>query len=317
MGRTGFVYHPDFLKHDTGQFHPESPDRLLAIEARIKKTGIHDQLINIEPPSIPRSNIEQWIERVHRSAHVRRIQEKIPAAGQAYLDPDTPICRWSYQVAQLAVEGILLAADKIMSGDVAHVFCALRPPGHHAESNRAMGFCLFNNVAVCARYLQEQYKVKRIAIIDWDVHHGNGTQQIFYEDPSVLYFSVHQFPLYPGTGTERETGAAAGEGYTINCPLPAGQGDDRYVAVFEKTLVPALKSFAPDFILISAGFDAHRDDPLAGMNVTEEGFAEMSRIVKASADTGCQGRIISCLEGGYNLGALARSVEQHLITLIG
>jgi acetoin utilization deacetylase AcuC-like enzyme len=315
MGRTTFIFHPAYLKHDTGRFHPESPDRLLAIEARIKKSGVYDQLVSTDPPSSPRPDLEHWIQEVHRLTHIQRIRENIPPNGQTYLDPDTPLSPLSYQAAQLAVEGALAAADRVMSGVIDHAFCALRPPGHHAESNRAMGFCLFNNVAVCARYLQEQYGLKKIAIIDWDVHHGNGTQQIFYEDPTVLYFSVHQFPLYPGTGAEREVGAGAGEGYTINCPLPPGRGDDHYVNVFEKVLVPALRSFAPDFILISAGFDAHRDDPLAGMQVTETGFGELTRIVKSSADTLCQGRIVSCLEGGYNLGALARSVEEHLIVL--
>lgn len=316
MDRTGFVYHPSYLGHDTGRFHPESPDRLLAIEARIKKSGVYDQLVCINPPSNPRPDLEYWMGRVHRPSHVQRIRDNIPSAGQSYLDPDTPISTLSYQVGQLAVEGTLTAADKVMAGAVAHVFCALRPPGHHAESNRAMGFCLFNNVAVCARYLQERYGLKKIAIVDWDVHHGNGTQQIFYEDPTVLYFSIHQFPLYPGTGTERETGTGAGEGYTLNCPLPPGKGDEQYVSVFEKILVPALKSFSPDFILVSAGFDAHREDPLAGMQVTEAGFGELTRIVKTSADALCQGRLVSCLEGGYNLGALALSVEQHLITLL-
>ena len=316
MGSTGFVYHPIYLRHDTGRYHPESPDRLLAIEGSLKKSGVYDQLIRIDPPSNPRLDVERWIGRVHQSGHMQRIRECIPSAGQVYLDPDTPISPLSYQVGQLAVEGMLIAADKVMAGGVAHAFCALRPPGHHAESNRAMGFCLFNNVAVCARYLQERYGLKNIAIIDWDVHHGNGTQQVFYEDSSVLYFSIHQFPLYPGTGTERKTGAGPGRGYTINCPQPPGKGDDEYVGIFEKILVPALKSFVPDFILISAGFDAHREDPLAGMQVSESGFGELTRIVKASADALCQGRIVSCLEGGYNLGALARSVEQHLLTLM-
>lgn len=317
MGSTGFVYHPIYLRHDTGRSHPESSDRLLAIESRIKKSGVYDQLIRIDPPSSPRPDVERWIGRAHRLSHIQRIRESIPPTGQVYLDPDTPASHLSYEVSQLAVEGALIAADKVMAGVVAQAFCAVRPPGHHAESNRAMGFCLFNNVAVCARYIQERYGFKKIAIIDWDVHHGNGTQQIFYEDPSVLYFSIHQFPLYPGTGTERETGAGPGQGYTINCPLPPGKGDDEYVGIFEKILVPALKSFVPDFILISAGFDAHREDPLAGMQVSDAGFGELTRIVKASADALCQGRIVSCLEGGYNLGALGRSVEQHLITLMG
>ena len=289
---------------------------MLAIEGRIKKSGVYDQLVTVEVPSGSRREIEQWIEKVHRSSHIQKIRENIPSTGQIHLDPDTPISSNSFLAAQLAVEGVLNAADKVMSGELSSVFCALRPPGHHAESNRVMGFCLFNNVAVCARYLQQQYGLKKIAIIDWDVHHGNGTQQIFYEDPTVLYFSVHQFPLYPGTGSEREVGSGAGEGYTLNCPLPPGRGDDYYVGVFEKVLAPALKSFSPDFILISAGFDAHKEDPLANMQVTDAGFGELTRIVKNCAEHLCQGRMVSCLEGGYNLGALARSVEQHLITLM-
>lgn len=290
---------------------------MMAIEARLKKSGVYDHLICIDVPSTPRADIERWIESVHRPTHVQRIRERIPASGQAYLDPDTPVSPFSYQAAQLAIEGVLTAADRVMSGSVSNAFCAVRPPGHHAESNRAMGFCLFNNVAVCARYLQMQYGLKKIAIIDWDVHHGNGTQQIFYEDPTVLYFSIHQFPFYPGTGAEDEVGAGAGKGYTVNCPLPPGKGDDEYVSIFEKVLIPTLKSFGPEFILISAGFDAHREDPLANMRVTEAGFGELTRLVKSCADHLCQGRIVSCLEGGYNLGALARSVEQHLITLMG
>jgi acetoin utilization deacetylase AcuC-like enzyme len=198
---------------------------------------------------------------------------------------------------------------------VENAFCAVRPPGHHAESGRGMGFCLFNNVAIAARYLQQHHGLSKIAIVDWDVHHGNGTQEIFYKDSTVFYVSTHQSPLYPGTGAERETGKGAGDGYTLNCPMPGGRDDDDYVAVFEKTIIPALRAFSPEFFLVSAGFDAHRDDPLAGMRVTEEGFGAMTQMVRALASTCCQGRIVSCLEGGYHLGALARSVEAHLLAL--
>ena len=315
MDRTAFVYHPAYLKHDTGSTHPESPDRLLAIEARIKKSGLYDELTLLDLPDGPRQDLEHWIEQVHHTSHLERIRQSGSGEGTHSLDPDTPVSSDSFQASRYAVEGVLTAADRILSGQIDHAFCAIRPPGHHAESNRAMGFCLFNNIAVCARFLQRRHGLKRIAIVDWDVHHGNGTQQIFYEDPTVFYFSAHQSPLYPGTGGEHEVGMGAGEGATLNCPLPSGRGDDQYVAVFEKQLVPALKSFDPEFILISAGFDAHRNDPLAGMQVTEAGFGEMTRIMKRCADQWCHGRLLSCLEGGYHLAGLARSVEEHLIAL--
>jgi acetoin utilization deacetylase AcuC-like enzyme len=204
-----------------------------------------------------------------------------------------------------------------MQGRIKSAFCAVRPPGHHADSRRAMGFCLFNNVAVAARYLQQHHGLDRILIVDWDVHHGNGTQEIFYEDPTVFYFSTHQYPHYPGTGTEDERGRGAGEGFTLNCPLPAGTGDHVYLEIFEKVLVPAAKGFRPDFVLISSGFDAHRDDPLAGMCLTGHGYAGMTRILRQIADLHCGGRIVSCLEGGYNLEALADSAEAHLEVLSG
>jgi acetoin utilization deacetylase AcuC-like enzyme len=249
---------------------------------------------------------------VHSPGHLGRLERLRPETGIARIDADTLMSSESYRVAKLAVEGTLTAADGILSGRFANAFCAVRPPGHHAESNRAMGFCLLNNIAVAARYLQRQHKLSRIMIIDWDVHHGNGTQHIFEEDPSVFYFSIHQFPLYPGTGRADEHGLGAGEGYTLNCPLPPGQGDDEYHTVFEKSLRPAVEAFRPDFILVSAGFDAHRDDPLANMRVTEDGFGQMTRMVNDWARVYCRGRVLSCLEGGYHLEALARSVERHL-----
>lgn len=315
MAQTGFVSHPDYLKHDTGGSHPESPERLRAIERGLKEVGQWGKLIHVEVPAQPRIEILDWIQRVHQPAHVKKIQSHQPQAGLDHLDADTLVSPRSYQVALLAVEGVLTAVDEVMSGKISNAFCAVRPPGHHAESNRAMGFCLFNNVAVAARYLQEKHHLGKILIIDWDVHHGNGTQEIFYDDPTVFYFSVHQFPLYPGTGRADEHGRGLGEGYTLNCPLPPGKGDEEYVTVFEKVLRPAVNALGPDFILVSAGFDAHRDDPLANMRVTEQGFGGMTRHVADWANRYCQGRIVSCLEGGYNLPALTRSVESHLHVL--
>lgn len=319
MAQTGFIYHPDYLKHDTGGAHPESPERLRAIQQGLKESSLWDRLVHVSVPEKPREGILDWIQRVHKPSHLKMIESRQPPSGLDYLDADTIISSRSYPVALLAVEGTLTAADEVMSGEISNAFCAVRPPGHHAESNRAMGFCLFNNVAVAARYLQEKHRLGkpacpagRILIVDWDVHHGNGTQEIFYDDPTVFYFSIHQYPLYPGTGRADEHGRGLGEGYTLNCPLPPGKGDEEYVTVFEKVLRPAVDAFRPDFILVSAGFDAHQDDPLANMRVTERGFGEMTRQVTEWASRYCEGRVVSCLEGGYNLAALAKSVESHL-----
>lgn len=310
MNRTALIYHQNYLLHDTGPHHPESPVRLKAIIDRLEETGLTKRLAAV-CPGPPRPDLADWISRVHQPDYLERLERLQPDAGLARVDADTVMSSESYRVALLAVEGTLTAADGIMSGRFKNAFCAVRPPGHHAESNRAMGFCLFNNVAVAARYLQ-QHGLSKVFIIDWDVHHGNGTQHSFEEDPTIFYFSIHQFPLYPGTGRADEHGRGAGEGFTLNCPLPPGQGDDEYISCFEKSLRPAVEAFRPDFILISAGFDAHRDDPLANMRVTEEGFGEMTRRVMGWADRYCDGRVLSCLEGGYNLNALARSVERHL-----
>ena len=311
MSNTGLVYHPDYLLHDTGGGHPESPVRLKAVVKRLEETGLMKRLTMVHPGP-PRPDLSDWITQVHQPGHLSRLERMRPETGIARMDADTMMSSESYRVALLAVEGTLAAADGIMAGRLTNAFCAVRPPGHHAEANCAMGFCLFNNVAIAARYLQRRHRLSRVMIIDWDVHHGNGTQHIFEKDPTVFYFSLHQFPLYPGTGRAGEHGLGAGDGYTLNCPLPPGQGDDEYISVFEKSLRPVIEAFRPDFILISAGFDAHRDDPLANMRVTEEGFGEMTRMVKDWARLYCQGRVLSCLEGGYNLDALARSVERHL-----
>jgi acetoin utilization deacetylase AcuC-like enzyme len=315
MNRTGLVYHPDYLKHDTGMSHPERPDRLKAIIDRVKESEFLRNLDWIEPSLDRAEEIEQWIKKTHQPSHLERIKAAIPQTGHHYIDSDTPLSPFSYDAALLAVEGVLKACDAVMEGRIKNAFCAVRPPGHHAESRRAMGFCLFNNVAVAARYLQQQYGLERILIVDWDVHHGNGTQEIFYQDPTVFYFSIHQYPHYPGTGSEDERGRGAGEGFTLNCPLPAGAGDRIYLGVFEKVLVPAADEFRPDFILISSGFDAHRDDPLASMQLTKQGYAEMTHVLKQIAESHCGGRMVSCLEGGYNLEALANSVEAHLAAL--
>jgi len=303
----GFIFHPECLKHETGRRHPEEPARLTAILRHLEAVGLLAELVRTEPtePDL------DWIMLAHTSAYVQAV-EAACARGVRALDPDTHVSAASYRAALLAVGGAMQAVDQVMEGTVANAFVAVRPPGHHAERERAMGFCLFNNIAIAARYAQKRYGLTRVLIVDWDVHHGNGTQHAFDDDPTVLFFSTHQYPFYPGTGQASERGSGAGLGYTVNVPLAAGCGDREYSEVFEHILYPAAQAFAPELVLISAGFDAHRDDPLAGMHVTEDGYARMTTIVRDIAERFAAGRVVSLLEGGYNLDALARSVEQHL-----
>jgi acetoin utilization deacetylase AcuC-like enzyme len=312
MGKTGLVYHPAYLEHDMGAGHPESPNRLRAIVQRLEEGGVAARLVRIEP----RKAEDEWITQVHNSNYLASLTRQAPASGRVSLDPDTSMSPGTLQAAYVAAGGALAGVDAIMAQEVDHVFCAVRPPGHHAEAGQAMGFCFFNNVAIAARYLQKKYGLTRVLIVDWDVHHGNGTQHSFENDPSVLFFSTHQYPHYPGTGRGTERGKGAGEGFTINVPMEAGEGDDEYRAVFQKVLIAAADDFKPEFVIISAGFDAHKDDPLASMGLTESGYAELTKIVAGIATRHANGRILSSLEGGYNLTALAASVEAHIKTLL-
>jgi acetoin utilization deacetylase AcuC-like enzyme len=312
VAKTGFVYHESYTRHDTGKTHPERPERLKAIIKRLEERDLLSKLTLIEPSTAPL----EWIAAVHAPEYIEEVRQSCKVGGGYLHSPDTTISPHSYEVARLAVGGVLKAIDAVMAGEVKNAFCAVRPPGHHALKDRAMGFCLFNNVAIGARYIQKRYGLSKVLIVDWDVHHGNGTQTAFYDDPTVLYFSVHQYPFYPGTGSEEERGTGKGFGYNINAPLPVGCGDEEYRKVFEEILKPKAIEFDPDFVLISAGFDAHKDDPLGGMKVTSKGFAKLTEIVREIAERCCEGRVVSVLEGGYNLDGLAESVEAHISALM-
>ncbi len=310
--KTGFVYDPIYLEHETTPGHPESPQRLVTIVERLKSSGLYPALILLTPKSAPL----EWLHTIHTPAYVKRVRTSCEA-GEAYLDSlDVPISTRSYEAALVAAGGVLEAVDAVVRGDISNAFCAVRPPGHHSMPDRAMGFCLFNNVAVGAKYVQQKHGMSKVLIVDWDVHHGNGTQAAFYDDPTVLYFSTHQYPFYPGTGAESERGHGKGLGFTINVPLPRGSNDEDYLKAFEQQLRPAALAFSPDFIFISAGFDAHETDTLGGMRVTTEAFSKLTRIVKEIADQCCGGRIVSVLEGGYGLAGQAASVEAHIRILM-
>jgi acetoin utilization deacetylase AcuC-like enzyme len=308
---TGFVYDAIYLKHDTGAGHPERPERLTAIVDRLQQKGLLQDLVRVKSAA---ASLE-WLTTVHTPEYVERVKKSCQA-DTGYVDtPDAPASRDSYEVALNAAGGALAAVDAVMDGTVKNAFCAIRPPGHHALKDHAMGFCLFNNVAIAAKYIQKKHKLAKVLIVDWDVHHGNGTQAIFYDDPTVFYFSIHQSPFYPGTGSAEEKGAGKGLGFTHNVPLAAGCGDAEYKKVFEEELKPAAAAFKPDFVLVSAGFDSAKDDLLGRMKVTPAGFSELTRIVKGIAEQYCQGRLVTVLEGGYNLESLAASVEAHVRVL--
>ena len=309
-GKTGLAYHSDFVNHDTGPGHPERPDRIRRGIQAIQASDYWGELHLIEPTH---ATVEQ-IRYAHAGDyidHVRRCCEQ-----EINLDYDTPVMKESFNIARLSTGGLLRAVDVVMAGTVRHAFALVRPPGHHAAPSRSMGFCLFNNIAVAARYLQREHGIEKAAIIDWDVHHGNGTQDIFYADPTVFFFSIHQSPLYPGTGAANQTGSGDAIGTTLNTPVPPGSDIGIYVETFEKVLTPALLDFSPDFILVSAGFDAHRLDPLATINLTAEGFATLTSIVLDIAAETAESRIVSALEGGYSLKGLSESIVAHLGQLV-
>ena len=308
--KTGFAYHPDYLNHNTGPGHPERPDRLRASLAALQQSDVWDQLHQIEPTP---ASVEQ-IVYAHNPAYPEHI--RLHCEQEIPLTYDTTVGFESFDIALLSTGGVLCAADSVMTGEVRNAFAMVRPPGHHATPGQSMGFCLFNNIAITARYLQREHGVGKVAIVDWDVHHGNGTQDVFYEDESVFFFSIHQSPLYPGTGSSRERGSGKASGTTLNVPMPAGSGDDEYTQVFIDVLIPALRDFSPEFLLISAGFDAHYLDPLSGTKLTADGFATLTDLMLAFAEETASGRVVSALEGGYSLEGVSESVVAHVERLL-
>ena len=311
---TALITHPDFLLHETGPFHPERPGRMTAILSRLGLDG--DVPAAATPACLrclsPSAADEASVKAVHDGAYVDAVAGWCELGYPNLPTGDTTICPASEAVARLAAGTGIRAVDAVMSGEADRVFCIARPPGHHAESDRGMGFCIYNNAAIAARYAQSRFGVERVAILDWDVHHGNGTQEIFEDDPSVYYVSVHQSPLYPFTGEEWEKGRGKGEGFTLNVPVSAGSGDEVFLDVLSRRIIPVIGEYRPDLFVLSAGFDAHMDDPLSGTLVTDAGFQAMSRILLDFVADACGGRMISMLEGGYDLEALARCVADHV-----
>ncbi|MBI2424732.1 MAG: histone deacetylase [Candidatus Hydrogenedentes bacterium] len=301
MARTGFVYHADVVRHDTGPMHPECPDRMRSILDAVKKAGL--ELTEIEALQSGHTDLL----RVHTEQHIAEVLHHCTSAAR-YPDPDTPMGAGSWEAAMWSAGAGLAACNAVLNGRVDNAFTAMRPPGHHAERDRAMGFCLFNNVAVAARWLRAEAGLNRVAIIDWDVHHGNGTQNIFYEDDAVYYVSMHQHPFYPGTGHPHERGKNRSN---LNIQMPAGGDEENWLSALDNEILPELERFDPDFLLLSCGFDAHQGDPIGGQRLSTEAFAEMTRRIRPVAN----GKVVSLLEGGYSLRYLGEAAVAHVQAL--
>ena len=310
--KTAIVHHPIYQKHDTGPGHPETPMRYeVVMNALRDDKALWDSLVEITPEKAAKG----LIQAAHTPQHFKLVEQAFEE-GYDRLDADTAISMQSFDASLFAAGGACRAVDAVMQGEADNAFVAVRPPGHHATAERPMGFCLFNNVAVAAKYAQNKYKeIERVAIVDWDVHHGNGTQGIFYSDPSVYFFSMHQYPWYPGTGSRGETGHGRGLGFTLNVPVKANTKSDDQRRVFDAALDEISGGFNPDLIMISAGFDAHLTDPLGQLMLEDRDFTAMTSAVKQWANETCGGRIVSCLEGGYNLETLGTTVKNHILEL--
>jgi acetoin utilization deacetylase AcuC-like enzyme len=314
MRRTGYVYDERYLLHDPGTWHPERPDRLKAIHRNLLESELLELVVPIQPYEAPLT----WLERLHDPEYLRELKAACDKGQRIFKVPDCGICKHTFDIARLAAGGVMAAVDAVLGGQVDNAFCAVRPPGHHAERNRALGFCFFNNVALGALYALENYGLERVAIIDWDVHHGNGTQHMFESDSRVFYLSLHEDPeyCYPGTGYAKEVGIGSGQGFTLNLPMPPRSGDEEYLEALQTKGFPRLREFAPQLVLISAGFDAHEQDPLAHEKMTREGYRQMGRLILDLAQETADGRLIMVLEGGYNLQALEECVEDQLRLLL-
>jgi len=308
---TAYVYDPIYLEHKI-YGHPESPERLLTTMRALEEAGVRAKLTRIEASPLAMEHLEA----VHDGAYIEQVR-RMAESGGGHLDLDTYLSPCSYEAALMAAGGLVCAVDAVLEGKADNAFALVRPPGHHALPNRGMGFCLFNNVAIAARYALDQHGLDRVLIADFDVHHGNGTQEVFYHDSRVLYFSTHQYPHYPGTGYWREIGEGEGEGYTVNVPLPAGVGDEGYERIFGEILRPLAERYRPQLILVSAGYDAHWADPLAAMRLSITGYAQLARALRSLADELCQGRLVFTLEGGYNLEVLSHSILATFRVLLG
>jgi len=308
---TAYLYSPVFLEHEE-EGHPESPERLTQILRVLKETGVLPRLAALEPVAAT----EAQLAAVHAPEHIERVKQLV-ARGGGHFDADTYANSRSLDAAYLAAGALVRAVDAVMAGEIASAFALVRPPGHHATRTRAMGFCLFNNVAVAAQHALDAHQLERVLIVDYDVHHGNGTQDIFYRTPRVLYFSTHQYPHYPGTGDWREIGEGEGKGFTVNVPLPPRVGDEGYQRIFDGLLFPLAERYAPHLVLVSVGYDAHWSDPLAFENLSVAGYAALARIAIEIARTFCGGRIVFTLEGGYDLDALGYGAAATFRALLG
>ncbi|MBI1352832.1 MAG: histone deacetylase [Acidobacteria bacterium] len=310
--RTALVRDARYRRHDTPPGHPEQPARYTAVVEGLAEAGLLDRLLDLAP----RPAVEDEIAACHARDYIRLAQQEI-AAGAGHLSTgDTDVSEASYEVALLAAGGVLTAVDAVVEGRAGNAFCVLRPPGHHARPAQGMGFCVFNNIAVGARYAQQRHGLDRVLIVDWDVHHGNGTQDIFYADPSVFFASSHQSPWYPGTGDARETGEGPGRGTTLNFPFPAGSGREEILGAFRRKLLPEARAFQPDLVMISAGFDSRAGDPLGQFTLEDDDFVELTEMLRELADVTAGRRVVSVLEGGYNLAGLAAAATTHVRALL-